>query len=112
MGGPLIVFIWKFLEYTNWKKLFLYSEIKKFFKLPELIKLFEQQPNAQILFSCQNDSILDDMGKYRSSLINKEENESYTYRLDELPSDLLRNGRAISPHYAKKNIGGYPKIGK
>ena len=47
MGGPLIIFIWKFLEYTNWEKLFLYSEIKKFVKLPELIKFNEKSKFAE-----------------------------------------------------------------
>ncbi len=79
--------------------------------LPEITKLFEESENTQLIFTCQNDQILDDMGKYRTVLINKEENESYIYRLDELPSDLLRNGRPISPHYASGNIGGVPEIG-
>ena len=79
--------------------------------LPELIKIFEDASNAQLIFSCQNDQILDSLGKYRTVLINKEENESYSYRLDDLPSDVLRNGRPITPHYANESIGGVPKIG-
>jgi len=79
---------------------------------PELIKLIESKKNIQLIFTCQNDQILDLMGKYRTVLINKDANESYTYRLDELPSDLLRNNRPITPHYKKGTIGGVPKIGK
>lgn len=79
---------------------------------PELIKLIELEINTQLIFTCQNDQILDVMGKYRTILINKDANESYTYRLDELPSDLLRNNRPITPHYKKGTIGGVPKIGK
>ncbi|MEZ8695351.1 ATP-binding protein, partial [Vibrio splendidus] len=65
-----------------------------------------------LLFTCQNDQIIDEMGKYRTILINKADNESYSYRLDELPSDLLRNGRPITPHYKKGAIGGVPNIGE
>lgn len=79
--------------------------------LPEIIKLFENNENTQLIFTCQNDHIMDSMGKYRTMFINKEENESYTYRLDELSSDLLRNGRPITPHYASGSIGGVPNLG-
>lgn len=79
--------------------------------LPEITKLFEDSNNTQLIFTCQNDQILDSMGKYRTVLINKEQNESYSYRLDELPSDLLRNKRPVTPHYANGSIGGVPDIG-
>lgn len=82
------------------------------FIVPELIKQFENSDNTQLIFTCQNDNVLDQMGKYRTSLINKEDNESYSYRLDELPSDLLRNNRPITPHYKKGSIGGVPNIGE
>lgn len=81
------------------------------FIIPELISLFETKENTQLIFTCQNDQILDQMGKYRTTLINKDDNESYSYRLDDLPSDLLRNNRPITPHYKKGNIGGVPNIG-
>jgi hypothetical protein len=87
--------------------LHLHSDI-----LPELIKLFQDKENTQLIFTCQNDRILDTMGKYRTIFINKDANESYSYRLDELPSDLLRNHRPITPHYKKGSIGGVPNIGK
>ncbi len=79
--------------------------------LPEIITLFESSEKAQLIYTCQNDQILDAMGKYRTTLVNKDDNESYSYRLDELPSDLLRNGRPIKPHYDNDSIGGVPKIG-
>lgn len=82
------------------------------FIIPELISLFEHNTNAQLIFTCQNDQILDQMGKYRTTLINKDDNESYSYRLDDLPSDLLRNNRPITPHYKKGSIGGVPNIGE
>lgn len=80
--------------------------------IPELIHLIENEDNTQLIFTCQNDQVLDNMGKYRTILINKNDNESYSYRLDELPSDLLRNGRPITPHYRKGSIGGVPNIGE
>jgi hypothetical protein len=43
-------------------------------------------------------------------LVNKENTESYCYRLDEIPSDILRNDRLISPAYNQGKIGGVPKI--
>jgi len=79
--------------------------------LPELIKLFDESKNSQLIFSCQNDEILNDLGKYRAILVSKDENESFSYRLDELPSDVLRNNRPITPHYQNERIGGVPKIG-
>ena len=82
------------------------------FIVPELIRLFENNSNTQLIFTCQNDQVLDLMGKYRATLINKDDNESYSYRLDELPSDLLRNNRPITPHYKKGSIGGVPNIGE
>ena len=48
MGGPLMVFIWKFLENINWEKLFSYSEIKKFLKLSDLIK-FNEESGKQLI---------------------------------------------------------------
>lgn len=80
--------------------------------LQELINLFQKNKKTQLIFSCQNDEIMDNMGKYRTILIGKEDNESYSYRLDELPSDLLRNNRPITPHYKKGSIGGVPEIGE
>jgi len=78
---------------------------------PELIKLIESEKRTQLIFTCQNDQIIDDMGKYRTIFINKAENESYAFRLDDLPSDILRNNRPITPHYRKGKIGGVPNIG-
>jgi AAA15 family ATPase/GTPase len=82
------------------------------FIIQALISLFEEQGNVQLIFTCQNDQVLDVMGKYRTTLINKTENESYSYRLNDLPSDLLRNHRPITPHYNKGSLGGVPNIGK
>jgi len=80
--------------------------------LQELTNLFQKNAKTQLIFTCQNDDIIDDMGKYRTILVGKDENESFSYRLDELPSDLLRNNRPITPHYKKGSIGGVPNIGE
>lgn len=82
--------------------------------LPSLIKLFDNKEtnpnNAQMIFSTHNDNIMDYMGKYRIVLVNKENCESYAYRLDEIPSDILRNNRSILRVYNEGKIGGVPRI--
>lgn len=82
--------------------------------LPILLNLFidgnHNPKNAQIIFTTHNSSIMDLLGKYRTILINKEENESYGYRLDEIPGDIIRNDRLISPIYKAGKIGGIPKV--
>ncbi len=83
--------------------------------LPMLLDLFEDKSintqNAQFIFTTHNYDIMDRFGKYKIVLVNKEENESFLYRLDEIPGDLVRNDRKISPIYNANKIGGKPKIG-
>lgn len=80
--------------------------------LPELINLFEDpdlnKNKAQFIFTAHNTEVIDLLGKYRAILVNKEDGESYCYRLDEIPGSLVRNGRAISPLYLQGKIGGVP----
>jgi uncharacterized protein len=82
--------------------------------LPKLIGLFlnkeTNKRDAQLIFSTHNSEILDILGRYRTYLVNKESNESYAYRLDEIPGDILRNDRSILPIYNDGKIGGIPKI--
>jgi len=66
--------------------------------------------NAQMLFSTHNTDILEYMGKYRTVFVNKELSESYGYRLDEIPGDIIRNDRLIAPVYNSGKIGGVPRI--
>lgn len=84
------------------------------FMLPKLIKLFEDEEtnplNAQFIFTSHNTEIIDNLGKYRTYLVNKDDNESYCYRLDEIKGDILRHGRPISPIYREGKIGGVPKL--
>lgn len=82
--------------------------------LPLLVELFENNninsENAQLIFTTHNPDIMDILSKYRTILINKENNESYLFRLDEISGDILRNDRPISPIYRSGKIGGVPKI--
>ena len=82
--------------------------------LPKLTELFTDknmnQLGAQLLFSAHDADILDICGKYRTCLVNKDNNASYVYRLDELPGDILRNDRPISPLYKEGRIGGVPRL--
>lgn len=82
--------------------------------LPVLIKLFtskESNPEGgQLLFSTHNSEILDTLGKYRTYFVDKDNNESFAYRLDEIPSDLIRNDRTMLPVYNSGKIGGVPNL--
>lgn len=82
--------------------------------LPILVGLFEDEnfnsKNAQMIFTTHNSEIMDEMGKYRTVLINQEHSESYGYRVDEIPGDLVRNDRSVAAIYNAGKIGGVPKI--
>ncbi|NOQ36167.1 MAG: AAA family ATPase [Methylococcaceae bacterium] len=80
--------------------------------LPKILDLFlnkESNPNgAQFIFTAHNTEIIDCLGKYRTILVNKEDNESYCYRLDEITGSMIRNDRPITPLYLDGKIGGIP----
>jgi AAA domain, putative AbiEii toxin, Type IV TA system len=82
--------------------------------LPYLVDMFEDTEfnnlNAQLLFSTHNTDIMDKMGKYKTYLFNKENGESYCYRLDEMGGNVIRNDRPIVPLYKSGKIGGVPRI--
>lgn len=87
--------------------------------LPHIIELFENTEsnpkNAQFIFTAHNTEIMDYLGKYRTILVNKNNLESYCYRLDEMPEGLipnshLRGDRKISSLYLKKKLGGVPEL--
>lgn len=81
--------------------------------LPKILDLFLGETNdkgAQLLFSTHNSDVLDLCGRYRTYLVNKENNASYAYRLDEVPGDILRNDRSIIPPYNEGRIGGVPRL--
>lgn len=82
--------------------------------LPILVEFFDSpklnKNNAQLVFSTHHIEIMDKLKKYRVILVNKEENESYLYRLDEINGDILRNDRSISKIYNTGKLGGRPRI--
>ena len=47
-----------------------------------------------------------------SYIFEKEQNESFCYRLDEPKSPNLRNDRPVSVPYKKHLVGGFPKISR
>lgn len=79
-----------------------------------LISYFDNEDinvnNSQIIFSTHNTEILEFMGKYRTVIVNKDSSESFAYRLDEIPGDILRNDRLIVPIYKSGKIGGVPRL--
>lgn len=82
--------------------------------LSKIIDLFENPEtnphNAQLIFSAHDDSVMDLLGRYRTILVNKESNESFSYRLDEVPGTVLRNDRSMVPTYNDGKIGGVPRV--
>lgn len=82
--------------------------------LPKLIGLFLDKSinvnHAQFIFSTHNSEALDLLGRYRTYLVNKKNNASFAFRLDEIPGDVLRNDRPIVPVYNAGKIGGVPRV--
>jgi AAA15 family ATPase/GTPase len=80
--------------------------------LPLIVNLFISKDvnkfDAQLIFTAHNTEIIDCLGKYRTILVNKEDCESYCYRLDEISGSMIRNDRPISPIYLDGKIGGTP----
>lgn len=79
-----------------------------------IIDLFEDKEinknGAQLIFTSHHSEVIDKLGKYRLIFVNKKENESYLYRLDEIPGDILRPDRSIIPAYNSRKIGGRPEV--
>ena len=84
--------------------------------LPHLLDMFlireKNSKNAQLIFTSHNTDIMDILGRYRTYIFEKEQNESFCYRLDEPKSPNLRNDRPVSIPYKKHLVGGFPKIGR
>ncbi|KPG98323.1 hypothetical protein AEQ67_13285 [Pseudomonas sp. RIT-PI-q] len=82
--------------------------------LPQLIDLFQDpsknEKGAQFIFTAHNSEIIDCLGKYRTILVAKDRGESFCYRLDQIPGDLVRNDRSIAALYREGKIGGIPKL--
>jgi len=81
--------------------------------LERMIKTFLDESlnkhGAQLVFTTHNSDIMNSLGKYRVFLSQKFDNESFIYRLDEIPGDLIRNDRPISTIYDQGRIGGVPR---
>lgn len=81
--------------------------------IPILLNFFESEKlnpkKAQLIFTTHNNEIMDRLKKSRIVLVNKEDNESYLYKLDET-GEILRNDRSISKVYNSGRLGGKPKI--
>jgi uncharacterized protein len=82
--------------------------------LPKLVNLFmdseKNTKSAQLIFTTHNLEIIDISGRYRTILVNKDDNVSYAFRLDDVPGDLLRNDRSLIPSYREGRIGGVPRL--
>ncbi|KPG78923.1 MULTISPECIES: AAA family ATPase [unclassified Pseudomonas] len=87
--------------------------------LPKILDLFEDEikntQKAQFIFTAHNTEIMDYLGKYRTVLVDKSGVESFCYRLDEIPNEILpnsvlRSDRKISGLYLKKKLGGVPNL--
>jgi len=82
--------------------------------LPKILDLFINEhsnpKNAQFIFTSHNLEIMDYLGKYRTYLVSKENGESFCYRLDEIPGDIIRNDRSISGLYRDGKLGGVPNL--
>ncbi len=82
--------------------------------LPVLLRRFTEKKtnpnNAQLIFTTHQTEILDFLGKHKSIFVNKEDNESYSYKLDELSGNLVRNDRSLIPLYNSGKIGGVPNL--
>ena len=81
--------------------------------LPLLVDFFDDKEkninDAQLMFTTHNNEIMDKLKKYRIVLVNKEENESYLYRLDDT-GETIRNDRSLLSIYNSGKLGGKPKI--
>lgn len=82
--------------------------------IPKLLELFTDREinsrGAQLIFTTHDERVLDIAGKYRSYIVNKHDNESFAYRLDEVAGELVRNDRPVAPVYRSGKLGGVPRL--
>lgn len=81
--------------------------------VPKILELFDPQkyPDCgQLVFTTHNTGVMDTLDKAELFLLNKDDNESFGYRADELPSALVRKDRPLSKPYDQGKLGGVPKI--
>lgn len=65
---------------------------------------------GQLIFTSHNTAILDKLTKYQVVAVAKEDNESFLYRLDELPGAIIRNDRSLEAIYKSGKVGGTPSL--
>lgn len=82
--------------------------------IPKLLDLFTDPEintsGAQLIFTTHDEAVLEIAGKYRTYIVNKDDNESFAYRLDEIAGDLVRNDRPVGPIYRAGKLGGVPRL--
>ena len=80
--------------------------------LPILIHFFTKnnENDAQLVFTTHNTEIMDELKKYRIIFVNKEDNESFLYRLDEVSDEIIRNDRSLINIYNSNKVGGKPRL--
>ncbi len=66
--------------------------------------------NGQLIFTSHNTAIMEKLTKYQVVAVNKKDNESFLYRLDELPGNIIRNNRSLEAIYKSGKIGGTPGL--
>ncbi len=86
----------------------LHTGLLQFLFLPFLSS--SNSSHAQLIFTCHDYDLLDEMMKYRTYLFEKEKGESYCYRLDEINGAALRNDRSLSQQYKSGALGGVPRV--
>lgn len=78
----------------------------------ELVNLFKDKAinknGSQLLFSTHNIEVMNKLTKYQIILTGKEESESYSYKLSEVPG--IRKDRNILSFYKSNKIGGKPRL--
>ncbi len=98
--------------------IFVYDELGEHLHpriVPHLYNYFLEKENntthSQLIFTSHYSEVMDDMKKYRTYLFNKEDGESYCYRIDELPANFsLRNDRSLETTYKTGMLGGVPNV--
>lgn len=79
----------------------------------KIISLYKKQnvkKSGQIIFTSHDTTILDNLTPDEVFLLNKEDNESFGYLMEECSSAVVRKDRNIRTPYEQGRIGGVPKL--
>ena len=85
------------------------------FLIKKLISLFEPinksgHIGGQMIFTAHDTTIIDSLKADGSFLLNKSDNESFGYRIDDCSSAIVRKDRNLRTPYEQGRIGGVPKL--